>query len=63
MSSCQPSLRDFKGKSADHVEVLSNLFPGMSSVPEELLDRNSAANVLVKGVESTLSLSSSRKRP
>lgn len=55
MSSCQPSLRDFKGKSADRVEVLSNLFPGMSSVPDELLDQNSAANVLVKGVESSLS--------
>lgn len=60
MSSCQPSLRDFKGKSADRVEVLSNLFPGMSSVPDELLDQNSAANVLVKGVESSLSLKLSK---
>lgn len=46
MSSCQPPLRNFKGKSADHIEVLSNLSSGTSSVPEELLDQNTAANVL-----------------
>lgn len=55
MSSCQPSLRNFKGKSADHIEVFSNLFPGISFLPEELLDQNTVANVLMKGVESSSS--------
>lgn len=51
MSSCQPSLRNFKGKCANHMEVLSNLFPGMSSLSEEFLDQNTTAKALMKGVE------------
>lgn len=53
MSSCQPSLRDFKGKSVDHIDVLSNLFPGISLLLEEVLDQNTAANKITKGVESS----------